>query len=393
MRASAKFGLCLMALVAWSVPATAQDNPPRPAFNFPPPVVSPEVAADRKVTFRLYAPKATAVKLTSSDIPGIPFGGGLEMKKADNGVWAVTTEPLGAGSYRYHFDADGLSLNDPATAATSESNSNSWSLVVIPGSEFQDTKDVPHGTVARLTYYSNSLKRFRRMHVYAPPGYEVSTDKLPVLYLLHGAMDCDDSWSSVGRAGFILDNLIAAGKAKPMLVVMPMGHTGAFRFGPGDNSLGRQMEEFITDFSADIRPTIEKTYRVRTDRAGRAIAGLSMGGAHTLDITVKNLADYAYIGVFSSGVFGIAGGAFQPPGPKWEDRHQTALDNAELKKGLELVWFATGKEDFLRGTSQATVDMLKKHGFSVVYKETEGGHTWINWRDYLTEFAPMLFNK
>jgi enterochelin esterase-like enzyme len=231
------------------------------------------------------------------------------------------------------------------------------------------------------------------MHVYTPPGYEKNAEQYPVLYLLHGATDSDNSWSTIGRAGITLDNLIAAGKAKPMIVVMPAGHTGPFRFGPpGDRSFDRQLDEFATDFTQDIRPYVEQHYRVIADRAHRAIAGLSMGGAQTLNITAPNLTDYAYIGVFSSGVFGIAGGfGGAPPNRDWEEKHRAALDDAEAKKGLKLVWFATGKDDFLRTTSEGTVRMLKDHGFDVTYKETEGGHTWLNWRDYLAEFAPKLF--
>jgi enterochelin esterase family protein len=230
------------------------------------------------------------------------------------------------------------------------------------------------------------------MHVYTPPGYESGEGSFPVLYLLHGAFDSDDSWSTAGRAGFILDNLIAAGKAKPMIVVMPAGHTGPFRFGPpGDDSFNRQVDEFAHDFTGDVRPFVERTYRVEGDRAHRAIAGLSMGGMQTLNIAAGNLADYGYVGVFSSGVFGIAGGPFSPPGPSWEERHKESLGNAELKDGLKLVWFATGKDDFLIETSRGTVDMLEKHGFEVTFRETDGGHTWTNWREYLRDFAPQLF--
>ena len=284
------------------------------------------------------------------------------------------------------------SIRNPAT---SESNANTWSLVIVPGSEISDTKDVPHGAVAMVTYYSKTLKRFRRMHVYTPPGYEKGEGKFPVLYLLHGAFDSDASWSTIGRAGFILDNLTAAGKARPMIVVMPAGHTGPFRFGPpGDRSFERQMDEFGDDFAKDVRPYVEKNYRVVADRAHPALAGLSMGGAQTLNIAFAHLDDYGYIGVFSSGIFGIAGGfGGAPPNKEWEEHHKDTLDKADLKKGLRLVWFGCGKDDFLLQTSNATVAMLKEHKFDVVSKESAGGHTWINWRDYLHDFAPRLFNE
>jgi enterochelin esterase family protein len=231
------------------------------------------------------------------------------------------------------------------------------------------------------------------MHVYTPPGYEKGEGEFPVLYLLHGALDCDASWSTVGRAGFILDNLISDGKAKPMIVVMPAGHTGPFEFGPGgDNLFARQMEEFAKDFTGDVKPLVEKTYRVKIGRAHRAIAGLSMGGAQTLNISFADLNEFAYIGVFSSGVFGIAGGfGGREPSTEWEDRHAAILDDAKAREHLRLVWFACGKDDFLISTAKATVGMLEKHGLKVVYRETEGGHDWANWRNYLHEFAGQLF--
>jgi enterochelin esterase family protein len=375
-------------LAAFSlVPARAQ-NPPRP-----PEFISPEVSAKKEISFRIHAPKAEAVTLSGSDIPGT--GTGVKMKKSDNGVWEATVGPVPSGAYRYNFNVDGVTVIDPRNSSTSESNSNTWSLVYVPGSEISDSKKVPHGTVGQVTYYSGTLKRDRRMHVYTPPGYEKGEKKYPVFYLLHGAMDCDASWSTVGRAGFILDNLIAEGKAKPMIVVMPAGHTGPFRFGPrGDRTFERQMDEFSDDFVKDVRPYVEKNYRTLGDRNHRAIAGLSMGGAQTLNIAFANLDEYGYIGVFSSGIFGIAGGfGGEAPNTKWEDDHKKVLDDADLKKGLRLVWVGCGKEDFLLKTSDATVSMLKNHKFDVVAKESTGGHTWINWRDYLAEFAPLLFNE
>ncbi len=379
----------LTALVPTSI-AAERPAAETPRFRGPmgPRVVSPEVAADRRVTFRILAPKAEAATLSGSDIPGI--GRGAEMTKSAEGVWEVTLGPIEAGAYRYNFNVDGVSVIDPRNPSTSEANANTWSLVYVPGSDFMDTKDVPHGAVAEVTYYSKSLQRFRRMHVYTPPRYELGEGKYPVFYLLHGAFDCDDSWSSVGRAGFILDNLIAAQKAKPMVMVMPAGHTGPFSFGGGR----LPMDEFVQDFNNDIMPYVEKNYRVYADRPHRAIAGLSMGGAHTLSIAIPQLDKFAYFGVFSSGIFGITGGGpgGAPQGPSWEEQNKANLDNADLKKGLKLVWFATGTEDFLIQTSRATVDMLKKHGFDVVFNETPGAHTWINWRNYLNEFAPQLFN-
>lgn len=359
----------------------------------PPEFVSPEVTAERTIICRIHAPKAETVRLSIGDVPGSDRS--VSVTKGDNGVWEASVGPVPAGAYRYTFNVDGLNVVDPRNPATSESNSSTSSLVIVPGSDLFDMKDVPHGTVAVVNYFSTTLNRFRRMHVYTPPGYERGDGKYPVLYLLHGAGDSDASWSTVGRAGIILDNLIATGKAKPMLVVMPAGHTGLFRFGPpgeGGNGFDRGLDEFVDDFSKEVRPFIESHYRTINDRAHRALAGLSMGGIQTLSIAAGNLTDYGYLGVFSSGILGIAGRfGGGPPNREWEAKHQAALDHADAKQGLRLVWFATGKDDFLLKTSQATVVMLKEHGFDVKYQETDGGHTWLNWRDYLSEFVPKLF--
>lgn len=386
--------LIAVAVLAAAVSSTTSfSQPARPGPGFAgqgPRVISPEVSGDCKVTFRILAPKAEAVRLSAGDIPGV--GQGAQMEKGTNGLWEVTLGPIRPGAYRYNFNVDGVAVIDPRNPATSESNNNTWSLVCVPGSDFMDTKEVPHGAVSELTYYSRALKRFRRLHVYTPPGYESGQGKFPVFYLLHGAGDSDASWSTVGRAGFILDNLIAAKKAKPMLVVMPAGHAGPFRMGGPRPAV----DEFAEDFLKDIMPLVEKNYRVLPDRSQRALAGLSMGGGQTLNIGIPHLENFAYLGVYSSGVFGITGGnrfggTNTPAGPTFEEQHRAKLDDAELKKGLKLFWFATGKDDFLIETSRATVAMFKKHGFEVVFKETDGGHTWINWRDYLNEFAPQLF--
>jgi enterochelin esterase family protein len=369
-----------------SLPAVAQEGPPR---RLPPaPVESPVLSEDGNLTFRIRASKAESVRLTGNDMPQI--GQGLDMTKADNDVWEVTVEKVTPGTYRYRFDVDGVATGDPVNPSASESNGNSWSMVYVPGADWMDTQQVPHGAVAEVTYYSESLKRFRRMHVYTPPGYEAdSSHTYPVFYLLHGAFDCDDSWTTVGRAGFIVDNLIAAGNAEPMVIAMPAGHTGPFAF--GRNQL--PIDEFTEDFVNDIMPYMESHYRIRSDRAGRAIAGLSMGGAQTLNIAVRKLDQFAYLGVFSSGVFGIDGRGPGGGGPSWEEQHREVLTNPELKKGLELFWFATGTEDFLLQTSRATVEVLRKNEFDVTYEETAGGHTWTNWREYLHEYTQYLFRK
>lgn len=360
-----------------------------------PVVISPEVGEDRKVTFRLLAPAAEKVTLGRGDIPGT--GPGPEMTKGEDGIWSVTVGPLVPGAYRYNFNVGGVNVIDPRNPVHSESNDNLWSMVAVPGSELMDTRKVPHGAVAAVTYYSSTLNRFRRMHVYTPPGYESGKDKYPVFYLLHGASDSDDSWSSVGRAGFILDNLIADKKAKPMIVVMPAGHTTG-----GGYRMPTNRDDFSNDFSTDIMPYVDSHYRVQTGREHRAVAGLSMGGSQTLNLLFMNPEKFAYAGVFSSGllnVFRVQRGpapSTPPPTPeevlrKWEQDNAKALSNTNFKKGLKLLWFSIGKDDFLLEPDRKTVELLKKHGFNPINEETEGGHTWLNWRDYLGKFAPQLF--
>jgi enterochelin esterase-like enzyme len=369
-----------------------------------PQFTSPEILSDKRIVFRLFAPEATTVTLRGGDIPA-PARANLQFTKGANGVWEMTTGVVEPGAYRYVFVVNGVGAIDPRNTAISESNTTTWSVATVPGSDLMDTKTVPHGAVASVYYQSSALGRTRRMHVYTPPGYESGKDKYPVFYLLHGAGDCDDSWTSVGRANFILDNLIASGKAKPMIVVMPAGHTNAGGGGRGAATAPGGLpprDEFVDDFVKDVMPYVEKNYRVIADRAHRAIAGLSMGGSQTLNIGIPHLDKFAFVGVYSSGLLGGGGrgrgaapAADAPPPPPfgaaWEQQNLATLDNAAAKKGLKVLWFATGADDGLITTTRSTVDLLKKHGFAPVFKESPGGHTWLNWRSYLIEFAPQLF--
>ena len=356
----------------------------------PPAVTSPEVTPERHIMFRIFAPHAQKISVFSTDLFGLNLR--HDMAKRDDGVWELDAGPIDPGAYRYNFDVDGVSVMDPRSASVSESNGNAWSMVYVPGADFMETKDVPHGAVSIVTYDSKSLGKFRRMHVYTPPGYETSSQKYPIFYLLHGAGDSDDSWTSVGRAGFIIDNLIAAGKAKPMVIVMPAGHTTTQPLRGLDFN-----DAFVKDFVEDIMPYAETHYRVLKDRQHRAIAGLSMGGAQTLNIAIPHADEFAYVGVYSSGIFGIvpiggpAAGVAPPAGPSWEQQHLAELDNAPAKKGLKLFWFSTGKDDFVLSTTKATVELFQKHGYQPVFLESAGAHTWTNWREYLNQFAPQLF--
>jgi enterochelin esterase-like enzyme len=369
----------LLALVALTGGAQAQEKGKFKGKG--PAVISPEVKSDRNVVFRILAPKAEKVTITSSDLPAAYKP--RDFKKSEAGVWELTLGPVDPGTYRYVFNVDGVAVADSRNTAISESNATVWSVAHVPGSDFMDTTNVPHGAVARVYYPSSTLKRTRRLHIYTPPGYETSTDKYPVFYLLHGAGDSDDSWTSVGRANFILDNLIAAKKAKPMIVVMPAGHTGPSGFGGKGGGLGNA--SFEDDFQKDIVPYVEKHYRTANERNHRAIAGLSMGGAQTLNVAMARPKDYAYVGVFSSGLL------FGKNVENSEKTIQEGIADAEIRKGLKLLWFATGSDDFLLKQSRSTVDLFKKNGTNPVYRETSGGHTWINWQLYLNEFAPQLF--
>jgi enterochelin esterase family protein len=344
-------------------------------------VQSPELK-DGDVILRLRAPEAESVRLTSGgDIPGLPPGAGAELTRNADGIWEITLEALEPSAFRYNFNVDGVSTLDPSNRLTSESTGNAWSLFYVPGHSFMDTQRVPHGAVGEVIYYSSTFDRHRRMHVYTPPGYQADRNRYPVFYLLHGAGDSDDSWSTVGRAGFIMDNLIASGSAEPMIVVMPDGHPPARNGGPG----GMQIAEFAEEFAADIKPYIEANYRVRNGRDNTAIAGLSMGGMHTLEIAINDLDQYGYVGVYSSGIFGIA------DSDDFETEHRATLDDESLKDGLEYFWFAIGDQDFLLDTATASVEMFRGHGFDVGYHESGGGHTWTNWREYLNDFAQQLF--
>ena len=325
-------------------------------------------------------------------------------------MWSASVRGLRPETSSYVYMVDGAPTMDqrnPGAKVGPRGNSNRFDM---PGSpEFYADQKVPHGKVEMNWYPSAVLNETRPLWIYTPPGYELGKGKYPIFYLLHGAGDCDEAWTSVGRAGFILDNLIAAKTIKPMVVVMPAGHTTASMGGgrgaaPAAGGAPVQppvLDEFAQDFLTDIMPYAETHYRVLADRANRAIAGLSMGGSQTLNIAFLHLDKFAYIGVFSSGATLGGGGrgaapaaaAPTPPaGPSaWETAHKDSLDNAALKKGTKLIWLSTGADDGLLPNTKATVEMLKKHGFNPVFKQSTGAHTWINWRNYLNEFATQLF--
>ncbi|HEY1124008.1 MAG TPA: alpha/beta hydrolase-fold protein [Sphingobium sp.] len=351
-----------------------------------------EVLSDGRVTFRICAPGATDVRVTSSDIADvIPMGFpadtpvGLVMAKDDMGLWTATTpKPIPADNYRFAFRVDGVKVPNPQGTTWSEerTGTNSTFEVLGPAGDFQTWKaDVPHGTVSTIEYWSKSIGAKRRAHVYTPPGYMKVSTAYPVLYLVHGAGDSDDSWTSVGHANNILDNLIAAGKARPMIVVMPFGHTPDR---PGGDILNNN--DFGDDLIQDLMPYVEANFRTVNRPAARAMAGLSMGGAHTIRYGLTHPELFNYIGIFSMGL-GMNNNASQVT--QYEKANDAALKRDA--KDMKLVYYAMGKDDFLHGTVAPTRGILDKYGIKHIYNESEGGHTWINWRRYLADFAPRLF--
>jgi enterochelin esterase family protein len=351
-----------------------------------------EVAADHRVTFRIYAPKASDVSV------GGDFGAGGKLTKDEQGVWSITVGPLTPDFYSYTFNVDGVRTVDPKNPMVKQGIGNVDSLFLVPGdeAEFETTRDVPHGEIRAAWYRSGTLNEPRRLHVYTPPGYDANSDRYPVLYLLHGGGDEDSGWSTVGRAGFILDNLLAANKARPMIVVMPNGSlprpANLPRFTPGTppspefrSAMESLQNRFTDEFLKEIIPFVEKNYRVLMGRENRAIAGLSMGGGQTLRVLTTHPDQFAYVGIWSAGLFG--GNA-----EEWEKRNAEFLDQAEkVNEAVKLLSVSVGDKDFLLAASNSLVDVLKKRGIKHEVHISGGGHTWINWRHYLSEFAPKLF--
>ena len=342
---------------------------------------SPVIGADGQVKFQLYAPRASEVSLRTEG--PAPFAN-QKLAKGDSGVWTFSAQPP-ADLYIYWFDVDGVPVADPHNNRPRVNMTTVRSLLEVPGAnaDFFAEKAVPHGDVTAIHYQSKALGIARRMHVYTPPGYATSGQRYPVLYLLHGAGDNDEAWQMAGRANFIFDNLIASGNAKPMIVVMPAGHTpgaapvgGVSRPGP---------DAFARDFMTDVIPYTETNYRTLKGRENVAIAGLSMGGQQTLNIGLTNLDTFSQLGVFSSGWFG------QDAAANFARNNQALLADPTLNDRIKLFWLATGKDDFVLPSTKATLALLDQHRIRYAYKETPGGHTWPNWRAYLNEFAPLLF--
>ena len=372
----------------------------RPQFRRPPRIISPELLPDKKVTFRVYDKDAQKITISGEWQAG--FGGSETLVKNDTGMFTLTVGPLKPELYGYTFTIDGASTIDPNNVQVRRDGSRYQSFFIIPGPEsdlYFHKNGVPHGTVSKVWYNSPVLGMDRRAYIYTPAGYEEGKQKYPVFYLLHGAGGDEDAWTNMGRAAQIMDNLIAQGKAKPMIVVMTNGNANQAgaqnEVPPLATETADAMAEYLRTAGKfeehlvkDLVPFIEKNYRVLTGMDNRAIAGLSMGGMHTQTITNDNPGMFSYIGVFSMGIMNM--------GPQNQDAEKIAAErNAKLSalrnSGYKLYWIGCGKDDFVYKGVVTLRETLDKLNFKYVYRESTGGHTWANWRIYLSEFAPMLF--
>ena len=368
-------------------------------------IVSPEINQDNSVTFRLHAPKAVKVQVTGDFLPTqiieTPNGNyeipGFADLTEKNGIWEFTSAPLSPELYSYSFIIDGFTTRDPSNVYMIRDVASVTNVFIIGGerADLYKVNDVPHGTVSKVWYDSPALGKSRRMTVYTPAGYEQNRkQKYPVFYLLHGAGGDEEAWMDLGRTSQILDNLIAQGKAEPMIVVMTNGNAGetaapgqcpeGFERIPGFQQRGMMEGSFEMHFP-DVIKYVESNYRVYKDKAHRAIAGLSMGGYHSLHISKYYPDLFDYVGLFS------AAARFHEDSecPVYKD--EKAQIDRQFSKKPKLYWIAIGNTDFLYDENIKLRKYLDEQGYPYEYLETDGGHIWKNWRIYLTEFAPRLF--
>ena len=352
-------------------------------------LISPEVN-ERRVTFRIYAPKASEVTLRG-DWMEAPEP--VKLEKDEKGVWSATVGPLTPDFYSYSFTVDGVRTLDPKNAMIKQGLVSLDNMFLLAGAEaaFEDNKPVPHGEIRKVWYQSTTLGTQRRMHVYFPPGYDQKKDRYPVFYLLHGGGDEDSGWSTIGRAGFIMDNLLAEKKVVPMIVVMPNGSMPRPAAAPAPGSppdpavTAALQERFTNELMKDVIPFVEKNYRVVAGRESRAIAGLSMGGGQTTRVITSNPDQFAYVAVWSAGVNPQTTAEF-------EKRAITFLESPDkINKQIKLLSITVGDKDFALAGSRNLAEVLNKRGIKHELKITGGGHTWINWRRYLNDYAQQLF--
>lgn len=379
-------------------------------------VQSPVVNADGTVTFNLFAPKAIKVEVTGDflpttkiEVPGfgtVEQSGVAQLTEGKDGIWSYTTSKLAPELYSYTFNIDGMTgVKDPANIYVNRDIVSFSNIFIV--SEKQGDKgdiyrvnEVKHGNLSKVWYDSPTLKMQRRMTIYTPTGYDKGSN-YPVLYLMHGAGGDENAWSELGRAAQILDNLIAKGKAKPMIVVMPNGNTDC-QAAPGEWSRGMYQPTFMGSVNQksiatmdesfmDIVKYVESHYKVAKNKKNRAICGLSMGGGHTFATSKRYPDTFNYIGLFSAGL--------HISGDRTKSFYQLLQENTEVQKQLArlfaskpaLYWIAIGKTDFLYQQNSDLRKYLDEKGYPYEYLETDGGHIWRNWRIYLTEFAQKIF--
>ena len=344
-------------------------------------IVSPEIAGD-STTFRLSADYATVVTLYGSWLPS--YGDRIPMVKGEGGVWSVTIETPDPEIYTYNFFVDGVSVNDPQNYMVQRDGTRYLNMLLVPGERSENYfESSQRGTVSYKWYDSELLGLNRRLTVYTPYGYETSKAKYPVLYLLHGGGGDEEAWTSMGRAAQILDNLIEKGLAEPMIVVMPNGNAGQ----QAACTMGLSVKEFprteananlyVTSLVKEIIPYIEKNYRVIAKPEARAIAGLSMGGGHTISATTLFPGTFDYICPMSCGVS--------------ESDHLDADLQGIKKAGYKLYWIGCGTADFAMPGSEVLDEALTRNGMEHTFFTSDGGHEWKNWRLYLNTFARLLF--
>ncbi len=363
----------IVTCLAASVPVFADPAKAPPAVHAG--NLSPVVAPDRQVTFHFNAPNAREVKVSGE------FGADVVLAKDDKGMWNGSTGPVKPGVHEYRVKVDGLSVIDSGNPWVKPQRWPSASILHIPSDPPApwDLQDIPHGTVHAHDYFSGVLARWRHVVVYTPPGYAKGTEALPVLYLSHGFSDNEGSWTVHGKAHWIMDRLIADGKAVPMLIVMPDAH--ALPPGPGwkDEYADKNTDAFCRELVAEVAPLVESSYRVKADPAHRAFAGLSMGGRHALVVALEHNDFFSQVGAFSSA-------------PPAEATIAKGTGDAAGTNGrLKLLWIACGKDDFLFQKNQEFDAILTAKNINHEYAVTAGNHSWPVWRNYLVEFAPRLF--
>jgi enterochelin esterase-like enzyme len=345
-------------------------------------VRSPEISADRHVTFRLRAPAAGSVVVSGEFMKGAE-----PLVKDADGVWSLTVGPLAPEIYAYNFTIDGIKTIDPGNYAvkTGSTAQTIQSLLEVKGDgpSSYDAQRVPHGEIRTDWYDSKSLNAIRRVTIYTPPGYDASgKTKYPVLYLFHGANADETAWTKLGHVNAILDNLLAAGKMKPFVVVMPFGYPSRAIAQGGGRGFGSVTEDFGKDLLGDVIPFVQTHYRVYTDRDHRAIAGLSMGGIESLTIGLNHLDEFSYVGGFSAAI---------SPANFAKDFAGLAADPRASSRQLHLLWIGCGTDDGLYPASESFTKFLDEHKVKHESYWIPGAHTWIVWRQFLKEFAPQLF--